>query len=49
MLIMYAGAKSIPSDISEAAKIDGASPVKTALYITIPLLKPILKVCMTFS
>lgn len=34
---------------SEAAKIDGASPVKTALYITIPLLKPILKVCMTFS
>ncbi|WP_035302351.1 sugar ABC transporter permease [Clostridium sp. DL-VIII] len=49
MLIMYAGAKSISSDINEAAKIDGASPIKTAWYITIPLLKPILKVCMTFS
>lgn len=49
MLIMYAGAKSISSDIYEAAKIDGASSVKTAIYITIPLLKPILKVCITFS
>lgn len=49
MLIMYAGAKSISSDINEAAKIDGATPIKTAWYITIPLLKPILKVCMTFS
>lgn len=49
MLIMYARAKSISSDINEAAKIDGASPIKTAFYITIPLLKPILKVCMTFS
>ncbi|OPJ66074.1 lactose transport system permease protein LacF [Clostridium chromiireducens] len=49
MLIMYAGAKSISSDIYEAAKIDGASPVKTAFHITIPLLKPILKVCITFS
>ena len=49
MLIMYAGAKSISPDIYEAAKIDGASAVKTAWYITIPLLKPILKVCVTFS
>lgn len=49
MLIMYAGAKSISPDIYEAAKIDGASSVKTAWYITIPLLKPIIKVCVTFS
>lgn len=49
MLIMYAGAKSISADIYEAAKIDGATSIKTACYITIPLLKPILKVCITFS
>ena len=49
MLIMYAGAKSISADIYEAAKIDGATSIKTAWYITIPLLKPILKVCITFS
>lgn len=49
MLIMYAGAKSISTDIYEASKIDGATSIKTAFYITIPLLKPILKVCITFS
>ncbi|WP_069999221.1 carbohydrate ABC transporter permease [Cellulosilyticum sp. I15G10I2] len=49
MLIMYAGAKSISTDIYEAAEIDGATSIKTAFYITIPLLKPILKVCITFS
>ncbi|TYP76747.1 carbohydrate ABC transporter permease [Paenibacillus methanolicus] len=49
MLLMYAGAKSISQDIFEAAKIDGASRVRTALCITIPLMRPILKVCLVFS
>ncbi len=49
MLIMYAGIKGISTEINEAAVIDGASKVQTAWYITIPLLKPILKVCVTFS
>lgn len=49
MLIMYAGIKGISPDIREAAVIDGANKVQTAWYITFPLLKPILKVCMTFS
>lgn len=49
MLIMYAGIKGISSEINEAAVIDGASKIQTAWYITIPLLKPILKVCVTFS
>lgn len=49
MLLMYAGAKSISQDIFEAAKIDGASRVRTALSITIPLMRPILKVCLVFS
>lgn len=49
MLLIYAGAKSISQDIFEAAKIDGASPVRTAISITIPLMKPILKVCLVFS
>ncbi|GIO84121.1 putative ABC transporter permease protein YurN [Paenibacillus faecis] len=49
MLLMYAGAKSISQDIFEAAKIDGASRVRTAFTITIPLMKPILKVCLVFS
>lgn len=49
MLLMYAGAKSISQDIFEAAKMDGASRIRTAFSITIPLMKPILKVCLVFS
>ncbi|RHR24389.1 sugar ABC transporter permease [Clostridium sp. AF19-22AC] len=49
MLIMYAGIKSISPDINEAARIDGANKVQIAWKITIPLLKPILQVCVTFS
>ncbi len=49
MLIMYAGIKSIPTDIYEAAKIDGANNIQTAFRITIPLLMPVLKVCVTFA
>ncbi|WP_339848106.1 sugar ABC transporter permease [Paenibacillus sp. FSL W7-1088] len=49
MLLMYAGAKSISQDIVEAAKMDGASRLRTAFSITIPLMRPILKVCLIFS
>ncbi|MDN4605083.1 ABC transporter permease [Chryseobacterium mucoviscidosis] len=49
MLLMYAGAKSISQDIVEAAKMDGASRLRTACSITIPLMRPILKVCLIFS
>jgi raffinose/stachyose/melibiose transport system permease protein len=49
MLLMYAAIKSIPADIMEAAKIDGATSVQTAFRITIPLIKPILEVCVTFA
>lgn len=49
MLLMYAGAKSISKDIFEAAKMDGASRIRTAFSITIPLMRPILKVCLIFS
>ncbi len=49
MLLMYAAIKSIPQDIMEAARIDGASPVKASLAITIPLIKPILEVSVVFA
>lgn len=49
MLLMYASAKSISTDIYEAAKIDGANEIRMATRITIPLMKPILKVCVVFS
>ncbi|MDD3224940.1 MAG: sugar ABC transporter permease [Clostridium sp.] len=49
MLLMYASAKSISPDIYEAARIDGASESTIAFKITIPLIKPILKVCVIFA
>ncbi|MEH7388077.1 sugar ABC transporter permease [Bacillus sp. JJ1521] len=41
MIYYFAGLQSIPKDMYEAAKIDGASPLKSFWMITFPLLKPI--------
>jgi multiple sugar transport system permease protein len=40
MLVFIAGLQNIPDHLYEAAKIDGAGPVQTFLYITIPLIMP---------
>ena len=49
MLLMYAGVKSISPELREAAKIDGATEWRIARHITIPLLKPILRICVIFA
>ncbi len=49
MLLLYSQIKSIPPTIYEAAEIDGANSVQMAFRITIPLIKPMIKVCLTFS
>jgi len=49
MLLMYTGIKSQPTDLREAAMIDGANEWQIARYITIPLLKPVLQVCAIFA
>jgi len=48
MLLYYSGIKSLPPEIYEAARIDGAGFWQTAFKITIPLLKPVLQVSLTF-
>jgi multiple sugar transport system permease protein len=40
MLITLAGLVSLPSDIYEAAQIDGASPWQAFWRITLPLVRP---------
>jgi multiple sugar transport system permease protein len=42
MLINIAGLQSVPTELYEAARIDGAGPWKTFRRITIPLMSPIL-------
>jgi raffinose/stachyose/melibiose transport system permease protein len=49
MLLMYGAIKSIPPDVFEAARIDGASNVRTSFFITIPLIRPMLRVSATFA
>jgi len=42
MVIMLAGLQTIPRELTDAALIDGASPVQAFFYITIPLLRPVI-------
>ncbi|MFQ5873409.1 MAG: carbohydrate ABC transporter permease [Dehalococcoidia bacterium] len=42
MVIMLAGLQTIPRELTEAALIDGASPVQAFFHITIPLLRPVI-------
>ncbi len=39
ILVMYGALNNISRDVMEAARVDGAGPVRTAWYIQIPLLR----------
>lgn len=49
MVIFLAGLTSIPSELIEAAEIDGASYLKSLRYIVIPLLSPATVVVIALS
>jgi cellobiose transport system permease protein len=41
-IIYLAGLQAIPSDVYEAAKVDGANSVETFLHVTVPMLRPVI-------
>lgn len=49
MLIMYAALKTIPQDLYEAARVDGATGWQIALKIRIPLIAPAIILTFIFS
>ena len=49
MLLMYAGVKSVPVELREAAMLDGATEGQVNRFIVIPYIKPILKVSVIFA
>jgi ABC-type sugar transport system permease subunit len=49
MVIFLAAMQGIPTDLYESAYIDGCSKVKSFFYITLPLLKSVLKVNITIA
>lgn len=46
MLIYLAGLQSVPAELHEAAKVDGASPVKRFIHVTVPMLAPAITICV---
>jgi multiple sugar transport system permease protein len=49
MLIMFAALKAIPTELYEAARVDGASGIQIALRIRIPLIAPAIMLTFIFS
>jgi putative chitobiose transport system permease protein len=49
MMIYLAGLQSIPSELQEAARIDGANRTQVVWHVTIPLLKPFVFLCSLLS
>ena len=46
MLIYLAGLQSVPAELYEAAKVDGANAVKRFFNVTIPMLAPAITICV---
>ena len=46
MIIYIAGLQNIPTDILEAARVDGASKARTLFSITIPSVMPSITICL---
>ena len=49
MLLLYAGVKSVPTELREAAMLDGATNAQVDRYIVLPYIKPILRVSVIFA
>jgi multiple sugar transport system permease protein len=48
-ILLYAGMRSIPIEVYEAARIDGARFWKRVAYITLPMLKPVSVAVLTLG
>ncbi|MBP3877051.1 MAG: sugar ABC transporter permease [Lachnospiraceae bacterium] len=49
MLLLYAGVKSVPVELREAAMLDGATDGQVNRYIVLPYIKPIVRVSVIFA
>ena len=46
MLIYLAGLQSVPAELHEAARVDGANAVQRFFHVTIPMLAPAITICV---
>lgn len=49
LIIYIAGLQSVPGDLMEAARIDGAGTVRRFFSVTLPLIMPSISFCMFYS
>jgi ABC-type sugar transport systems, permease components len=49
MIVIYTSLQAIPAEVREAARLDGATPLQTALRIKIPMVAPSLVLTFFFS
>ncbi|RSM81237.1 sugar ABC transporter permease [Kibdelosporangium aridum] len=49
MIVIFTALRSIPSEVYEAARLDGCSEVMMALRIKVPLVRPAIAMCTLFS
>ena len=49
VVTLLAGLQSLPSDVYEAAEIDGAGAIKRFFYLTLPLMKSLILVLFTLN
>ena len=49
MLLLYAGVKSVPTELREAAMLDGATDSQVNRYIVLPYIKPIIRISVIFA
>lgn len=49
IILVLAAILSLPKELNEAAEIDGATGIQRALYITVPLIMPIISVVIMLS
>src|SRR5262249_49730202 len=48
-VILLAGLTAVPQEVIEAAKIDGAGPLRRFHYVVVPIIRPILFVGLLYS
>jgi multiple sugar transport system permease protein len=49
LVILTAGLQSIPSDLYDAAAVDGASGLRTHIHVTLPMMRPVLATVFLLS
>ncbi|MGW6713876.1 carbohydrate ABC transporter permease [Streptomyces globisporus] len=49
MIIFYAGLQAVPREVLEAATVDGAGALRTALQVKIPMIRPTVVLTLLFT